>query len=100
MGVSNLVSGRFYVFGNSRSRRNAWFHQVNARNGNYGESSGPRLLPFTDSENGNAETEEDAGLPVDDVRAGESPLLDPDARDLSSLEGRDLTGGSPWRDNV
>ncbi|RAO71622.1 uncharacterized protein BHQ10_007634 [Talaromyces amestolkiae] len=100
IGVTNLASGRFYEFGNSRSRRNAWFNEANARNGNYSESSGPRLLPFTDSENGNAETEEGAVLPVDDTPAAESPLLNPDARDLSSLEGRDLTGGSPWRENV
>lgn len=100
MGINNFASGRFYAFGNSRSRRNAWFDESNARNSNYGESSGPRLLPFTDSENGNAETEEATALPVDDTQPGESPLLNADARDLSSLEGRDFTGGSPWRENV
>lgn len=100
MGMTNFTSGRFYAFANSRARRNAWFDEANARNGGYDESSGPRLLPFTDSENGNTETEEAAVVPGDDTPIIESPLVNPDARDLSSPEGRDLTGGSPWRENV
>lgn len=100
MGMTNFTSGRSHAFANSRARRNAWFDEANARNGGYGESFGPRLLPFTDSENGNTETEEAAVVPGDDAPIIESPLVNPDARDLSSPEGRDLTGGSPWRENV
>lgn len=99
--MSNFTSGRLYAFTRSRARRNVWFDEAGTRNGAHGESSGPRLLPYTDTVFENAEsTEEATNLPGDDTPVGESPLLNPDARDLSSLEGRDLTGGSPWRDNV
>lgn len=100
MGMTNFTSARFYAFSNSRARRSSWLDEANARNGGYGESSGPRLLPFTDSENGNNETEDAAVVPGNDTPTIESPLINPDARDLSSLEGRDLTGQSPWGDNA
>ena len=98
--MTGFTSGRFYAFANSRVRRNAWFDEANARNGDYDESSGPRLLPFTDSENSNTRTEEAAVVPGEATPIIESPLVNPDARDLSSPEGRDLTGGSPWRENM
>lgn len=100
MGMTSFTSGRFYAIANSRARRNAWFDEANARNGSYDESSGPRLLPFTDSENSNTQTEEAAVVPGEVTPIIESPLVNPDARDLSSPEGRDLAGGSAWRENV
>lgn len=62
-------------------------------------STVPRMILYSDNTNPNLvpgdEEAADEDLPV-----GESPLLNPDARDLSSPEGRDLTGSSPWRDNM
>ncbi|EEA24259.1 hypothetical protein TMatcc_007340 [Talaromyces marneffei ATCC 18224] len=101
MGTTNFTSGRFYAFANSRTRRNAWFDEANSRTERHGESSGPRLLPYTDTVFETAEsTEEAADVHGQDTSIGESPLLNPDARDLSCPDGRELTGGSPWGGNV
>lgn len=98
MGVINFVQGRFLRFVNPRTRRHVWFQEGDDDgNGDCGDISGPRLLPFTDSDNGNTESEE--AVSGNDATIIESPLLNPDARDLTSPEGRDLTGGSPWREN-
>lgn len=100
MSMRGFTSGRFYAFANSRSRRHVWFDESNVRNGGHGDSSGPRFLPFTDSENGSNETVDAAVMPEDETPIIESPLVNPDARDASSPESRHLTGGSPWSENV
>lgn len=92
-----LKSKLFYSLNHGR---NAWFNRVNSRHNVRGESTGPRLLPYSDVayENSDGRDEEEAaddGLPI-----GTSPLINPDSRDLSSPEGRDLTGSDPWRNNV
>lgn len=57
------------------------------------------MLPYTDDPS-DIQRERDEEAPTTDTAPSENPLLDADARDVTSPDGRDLSGTSPWRENV
>jgi hypothetical protein len=57
----------------------------------------PRMLPYSDTPNGNA-NRDDEEVANQDLPVSDRPLLNPDAREVSDVTTRDLSGSSPWRD--
>jgi hypothetical protein len=84
-----------WTFNNSTFARHAWTN--GASNGTGDSSTVPRLLPYTDDPS-DIQRVRDEEAPSTDTAPGENPLLDADARDITSPDGRDLSGTSPWRE--
>lgn len=87
-----------WTLNNSAFGRHA---RTNGTTNDSGDSSGaPRLLPsnYRDYPS-DIQRERDEEAPSTDTAPGENPLLDADARDVTSLDGRDLSGTSPWAEN-
>ncbi|CRG87352.1 hypothetical protein PISL3812_04369 [Talaromyces islandicus] len=96
LGFMYLGPRGFWTFNNSTFGRRAWTHGTS--NGIEGPSY-PRLLPRYADDPNDIQRERDEEDPSTDTAPGEHPLLDADARDVTSPDGRDLSGTSPWRES-
>lgn len=83
---------------NFAARDGGYFHWT-ASDGHTGAPPIPRLLPYSDTPNGNGNPD-DEEIANEDLPVSDRPLLNPDARAVSDATTPDLSASSPWREGI